>query len=892
MRVFAALVLLALGSSVWGGTPQVASGASHSLAVAQDGRVFAWGDDGSGQLGSGRQLFLSTPAAAVLSEPGNVVGLAAGGYHSLARMRDGSVWSWGGNGSGELGDSTLTGRGLPQKVAGLTSVIAIAAGERHSLAADKAGDVWAWGSNEFGRLGQGDVDLDISKLPLKVLQLQNIVDVRAGKEHSLALTGDGKVWSWGANFSGQLGDSTGRTRTLPVQVEFPLPDVRIVAIEASSNHSFALDSEGRLWSWGDNGAYQLGDTTYAFRTSPLYQGDLEKQGKVVAFATAPGGSAAVLADGSLWVMGFYGRHEQPTRVIGLPGAVAQVRVGEAHMVVTLTDGHVLGSGDNTYGQLGDGTVVSPDDLVFVAPKGVSGPVGVLTAGYFHTLALDASGRLMGWGDNSLGQLGNGVSISQSVPVAVSGIANATQVASGEFHSLAVLADGSVRAWGYNGSGELGDKTDVQVRTGPVVVKGLAGVRRVAAGGSSSAALDANNRLWVWGSNLSGQLTLPEETYRTDTATLATGLPALSEVSVGGGHMLGLDLQRRVWVWGSNGYGQLGDGYDQATAPRMLTSLSDITAISASGDHSMALDAQGRVWAWGDNGYLQVGPVEDLQVKVPLQITGLPPIKAISAGYYGSFALAVDGSLWAWGAGGEGELGDGKFETRSEPARAGSDTYSALGAGVLHTLAVRQDGLVWSFGVNYNGQLGDGSYSNQGSPVGVVDAALDRFFDLDALVPNKVVAPDKVPPFFAVTQRSGSNRLLTLSTKLKIAPTAQPAAAPTSRPRATQPGYNVYVVALVPGAVIGQPAVPLLVFVRAGATSWGPYVGGPLAAYLSNVAASNDQALLIDILDSTDLSTALGTRFLVGYGTSSDEMLANARFRLVYEVTAAVAKPAK
>ena len=891
MRVFAALVLLALGSSVLWATPQVASGASHSLAVAQDGRVFAWGDDSSGQLGSGRQLFINTPVAAVLSEPGSVAGLAAGGYHSLARMRDGSVWSWGGNGSGELGDGTLTGRGVPQKVAGLTAVIAIAAGERHSLAANRSGEVWAWGSNEFGRLGQGDADLDVSKLPIKVLQLQNVVDVRAGKEHSLALTGDGRVWSWGANFSGQLGDSTGRTRTLPVEVVFPLSDVRIVAIEASNNHSFALDSEGRLWSWGDNGSYQLGDTTYAFRTSPLYQGDLQRQGKVIAFATASGGSAAVLADGSLWVMGFYGRYEQPTRVTGLQGAVAQVRVGEGHMVVTMADGRVLGSGDNTYGQLGDGTVVSRDDLVFIAPQGVSGPVSVLTAGYFHTLALDASGRLLGWGDNSLGQLGNGVSISQSVPVVVNGVANATQVASGEFHSLAVLADGTVRAWGYNGSGELGDKTDVQVRTGPVAVKGLTGVRRVAAGGSSSAALDGSGRLWVWGSNLSGQLTLPEETYRTDTATLATGLPALSEVSVGGGHMLGLDLQRRVWVWGSNGYGQLGDDYNQATAPRVLTALNNITAISASGDHSMALDAQGRVWAWGDNGYLQVGPVEDLQAKVPLQITGLPPIKAISAGYYGSFALAVDGSLWAWGAGGEGELGDGRFETRGEPARAGTDTYSSLGAGVLHTLAVRDDGLVWSFGVNFSGQLGDGSYSNQGSPVGVVDAALDRFFDLDASVPNRVVSPDKVPPFFALTQRSGSNQLLTLSTRLKVASIAQPAAAAPFRPRAAQPGYNVYVVALVPGAVIGQPDVPLLVFVHAGASSWGQYVGGPLAAYLSNVSASND-ALLIDILESTDLSTALGTRFLVGYGTSSDEMLANSRYRLVYEVTAAVAKPAR
>lgn len=134
-------------------------------------------------------------------------------------------------------------------------------------------------------------------------------------------------------------------------------------------------------------------------------------------------------------------------------------------------------------------------------------------------------------------------------------------------------------------------------------------------------------------------------------------------------------------------------------------------------------------------------------------------------------------------------------------------------------------------------------------------------------------------------------MLTLSSKLKLSPVAQPSQ--TIRgPRLAQASYNVYVVALVPGAVIGQPSVATTVWARSGVSNWGPYVGGPLAAYLSNVASGNDQTLLIDILDSTDLSTAVGTRFFIGYGTSSDEMLASGRFRLVYEVAAAVTKPAK
>lgn len=881
MRTLLLTVLLCLNAAAQAATPQILGSADHSLVLTQAGQVYSWGDDSSGQLGSGRLLFQTTPVPSALAQAGQIAGLAAGSYHTLARLQNGTVLAWGNNSYGELGDGTLTSRGVAVPVSGLSAVVALAAGEQHSLAADSQGQVWAWGSNEAGRLGQGESDTAQSKLPLKVTGLQGVVAVQAGKAHSLALTRDGQVLAWGSNYSGQLGVS-GSTRTSPVPVVFGQDNLRLTAIAAVSDHSFALDSDGRLWSWGENEYYQLGHSSYARSSEPRYLAVLEAQGRVQQFAVGPVGGAAVLADGSLWVWGFYGRYDAPTRVTGLPGPVQQVQLGESHVVITLQDGRVLTSGDNRLGQLGNGTETSTDDLAFVSPQAISGPLRQLVTGYFHTLALDASGRLMAWGDNTRGQLGIGVAVNRSVPGVVAGLSGVTQLATGQRHVLALMADGSVKAWGDNDELAIGNGRDERLFTSPQNVTGLPAIRRVAAGSSSSAALDTSGRLWVWGANLRGQLTLGSEVYRTNRPTLAVGLPALTEVSVGNEHMLGLDAQGRVWVWGANGYGQLGDGYNQASAPRMLTSLSQIVAISAAGDHSMALDAQGRVWAWGDNGYLQVGPSDQVQVKVPLQVTGLPVIQRIAAGYFSSLALGVDGSLWAWGEGQEGQLGDGRTETRAQPTRAGDDRYVALGAGVMHSLALRADGLAWAFGLNYSGQLGDGGYTNQATPTGVVDPALTRFFDTDLTAANTPVAADKIPPFFTQTLRTGNSRQLSLSARVSL--TDPRLNIPTQR-AATRTGasYNLYVVAILAGAVTQVVDTPRL-WVRTS-PGWAPFATFPINEYLQGVAANSDGVLLIDILDSTDLSTAVGTRFYVGYGLNSEEMLAAGRYRLVYEVSA-------
>ena len=165
----------------------------------------------------------------------------------------------------------------------------------------------------------------------------------------------------------------------------------------------------------------------------------------------------------------------------------------------------------------------------------------------------------------------------------------------------------------------------------------------------------------------------------------------------------------------------------------------------------------------------------------------------------------------------------------------------------------------------------------------MDPALDRFFDVDSSTDNGPVAAAKIPPFFTQTLKTGSSRQLTLSTRVSLSDPRLTVVATRER-RQESSGYNLYVVAVLDGAVTTQVVGLSKIWVRE-TRGWGPFVGFPIGEYLRGVATNSNAVMLIDILESSDLSTAVGTRFFVGYGTSSEEMLSSGRFRLVYEVPA-------
>ena len=267
------------------GVQAIAARDLHTMTLKDDGTVWVWGFNRAGQLGNGTTTDSSTPVQVMDSnDPSSylsgVQAIAAGSFHSLALKNDGTVWAWGGNFAGQLGNGTYTDSSTPVQVGNLYGVKSIAAGWYYSLALKDDGTVWAWGSNTTGQArwisGQlGRDEITDSSTPIDVGGLPGGVEViAAGSSHSLALKNDGTVWAWGGNLIGELGNSTiTHHSSTPVQVS----EVGgIEAIAAGGNHSLALKDDGTVWAWGANGAGELGNgTTTKSSSTPVQVGNLD-----------------------------------------------------------------------------------------------------------------------------------------------------------------------------------------------------------------------------------------------------------------------------------------------------------------------------------------------------------------------------------------------------------------------------------------------------------------------------------------------------------------------------------------------------------------------------------------------------------------------------------------
>jgi alpha-tubulin suppressor-like RCC1 family protein len=327
------------------------------VATPAGARAWAWGSNVYGELGRGYSGSSGSEPEAVAGLTG-VTAVAAGDYNTFAVLEDGSVWGWGLNSARSLGAATTAYEvHEPVRAEAVSGVIDVAAGYAHTLALRSDGTVWSWGGNGDGQLGDGTTE---NRSPQPVPGLTGIVAIAAGREHSLALDSVGTVWAWGGNTHGQLLTGTFVRELAPVAV---LNDA--TAIAAGDYHSLALKTDGTVWGGGLNGFGQLGTGAQ----SPDLPSPVQARGISGATAIGTGdlSSFAITADGRTWGFG-YNQHGQlgtgtaeeaqpsPTEV-RLAG-VTSVAGGEYHTLFLLADGSVWASGSNYWGALGVGYDVS------------------------------------------------------------------------------------------------------------------------------------------------------------------------------------------------------------------------------------------------------------------------------------------------------------------------------------------------------------------------------------------------------------------------------------------------------------------------------------------------------------------------------------------------------
>ena len=271
-------------------------GGDHSLALDSLGRVWAWGYNGDGELGGGTEENNSNVPVLVPNLT-DIIAISAGGEYGMALSSDGSVLTWGANSDGQLGNGTTEENSVPTKISGLPLMKGISAGEAHSLAVTEDGFVYAWGINDEGQIGNGEKNANNPVLnPVQVQGLTGIDAVCAGTSFSLALGVDGKVWAWGLNDEGQLGDGTNTNSTTPVEVTTL---TKISAVACGSDHSLAIRN-GKVKSWGLNDGGQLGDGSTRSSSTPL---DVTGLSDIVYVAAGESHSLAITSKGGVYVWG-------------------------------------------------------------------------------------------------------------------------------------------------------------------------------------------------------------------------------------------------------------------------------------------------------------------------------------------------------------------------------------------------------------------------------------------------------------------------------------------------------------------------------------------------------------------------------------------------------------
>ena len=739
-------------------------GANHSAAISSTGRIFTWGSNTSGQLGDGTLIHKSTPIDITnrfgIDSDDQVSILSLGTNHSSLLSASGRLFTWGDNGSGRLGDGTTTSKLVPTEISerfNLTEsekIVNISMGGNHASALTSSGRLFMWGSNTSGQLGDGTITS--RSLPTEIthhFQMalnEHITGVSLGMNHSAAISSLGRMFIWGHNGSGQLGDGTLIQKSYPIDItsQFGLAfNEKIVSLSLGATHSSAVSSGSKLWTWGDNGSGRLGDGTTINKTTPVevksqepdlvltqsydYGIDIIPYAPIQEGSTFSGWSLTIdMSTGyefetmparhlvlyAKWETNAYDMKFQifedyqslATITMHANETIIQISSGDLHAAALTSLGRVFSWGSNTYGQLGDGTTVDRLKPVDVTPyfnlNGNEKIIGI-SLGAYHSSAVTSTGRLFTWGTNGYGQLGDGTTMTKTLPMEITNQFGLTvdekikEVSLGANHSSALTSDGRLFVWGWNMYGQLGDGTLVNRLTPQEITHqmNLASNEKItstALGANHSSALTSHGRLLTWGWNIYGQLgngTIIDQLNPQDITsqlTLEVG-ETIHSIYMGDVHSSSLTTTGRVFTWGNNSFGQIGDGTQtlrntptEITSKFTLASNEKIISLSLGYVHTSALTSLGKVFVWGDNSYGQLGDGTTVIKQTPLNITNRftfstgETIKSLSLGAHYSFALTSTGRIYTWGGNSYGQLGDGTIVSKSTPTKVLTN-YSTL-----------------------------------------------------------------------------------------------------------------------------------------------------------------------------------------------------------------------
>ena len=761
---------------------KIAAGTNQALAIRSDGTVWGWGRNDYGQAGingAGHRV------AAVIPGLSGIVDVGAGELHSTALKNDGTVWAFGINNQGQLGCGGNCS-GNPVQVFGLSNVIALSTriDQAFSLALKSDGTVWSWGGNNVGQLGNGTTNN--STAPVQVSGLSNIVAISSGTNFGYAMNNAGSIYAWGSNSSYQLGDGTNTNRTSPVLMNSFCTLINIVSNNTITATQTLCGSGVPSTLTGSTPSGCSGSYTYQWESSSNNS----------TWTNITGATGINYTSGSLSSTTYFRRNVNSTGCTGTVSNVVTVVILPTLGNNTLSSSQTVCSGSSPSpitGSVptgGDGNYVyqwesSNNNSQWASLNGATQinyqPGNITVNTYFRRIVSNTvcSVAITSTSVSVSPPLGSNLSVTSNQPILINNtlqlnllgnstgltvtwagpsgftasgtsatrnnlrytmagmysanvsspgcptVSYTTVVAMGDIisggvdNSFVICSDTTVWSWGGNFLGALGLNLGINTTT-PARIPTLSGVVSVVSG-ASSVFLKSDGTVWGAGDGRFGQM-------GNGTTTATNSIPVQASISnvigigSGTGNTYAVKSDGTVWAWGLTNQGQLGDGQGgglpTVNSPVQVPNLTGATKVVGGSGHALALKSDGTVWGWGRNDFGQAGA--GAGHRPAAVISGLTGIVDIAAGEYYSSFLRNDGTVWSIGNNSQGRLGCGGNCSGSPVQVSGLSNVIAIAAHIYQnsTVALKSDGTVWTWGAGAQGQLGNGSNADQSSPVQV------------------------------------------------------------------------------------------------------------------------------------------------------------------------------
>ncbi len=729
----------------------VGAGAT-SYALMPDGKAFAWGWNGNGVFGNGTTTDSPTAVAMGTHTDWYAIATDNGGDFACGIRKNSRLYCWGDRTTYGVADSgAVTGNQLTPVEVGLgyNDWVEVAVEYESACARRGFGQVYCWGKGNFGRLGNGSTtNFNVPTQVSGYLTDWSDIDVSGG--HSCGIRGNGEAYCWGGNWFGQLGDGSGTNRNAPVLVSGGVTDWKY--INAEGDATCGVTQTGRGYCWGDNQYGQLGNGTTTNSNVPVeipgaytdwsYISDADNNTcgirAGVAYCWGDRNNGA-LGDGGATT----GLQLTPVLVAGGITDWAFVNGTGSSTCGSTVGGKVYCWGDNSAGQLGDGTTTDsniPKEVTTGITNSCNAtgctnvqitPNGRVISVDSASCAINTAGRLYCWGDNTYGQIGDGTTVMRTSPVQVSG--NHTdwiQVSNDHFLTCGIRGtngEGTLYCWGNDNENGMGNGASGSSYVPALVSGGFTDWTRVSVSSVPhwGCGLRSNGRAYCWGTNTYGMLgdgTTTTRSTPTEISGSFTDWLHVGSHGMQGCGIRGTGTSGTLYCWGRNNMGAVGDGTTtQRTAPVVVSGgFTDWTQINGDYDHNCGLRSNGRAYCWGGNLEGRLGDGSTTQQNVPTEISGAHTDWKLVVGGT-THTCGIRGStnmLYCWGSGGAGEKGDGTWIASNTPqpiTGVTNDDWSTVASGGYLSCGIRGSGETYCWGLNNIGQLGIGSQVDQNQP---------------------------------------------------------------------------------------------------------------------------------------------------------------------------------